>query len=65
MGKGVIHASPKTVFDAVRNPRMKFTYDETLKVGTCMCKITGYIPIATLSENWRQRRHRLAYLQLV
>lgn len=31
MGKGFVLAPPKTVWDAVRNPRTRFTYDETLK----------------------------------
>ncbi|XP_041351974.1 uncharacterized protein LOC121370654 isoform X2 [Gigantopelta aegis] len=31
LGKGLIHAPARTVWDAVRNPRTRFTYDETLK----------------------------------
>lgn len=31
IGKGFVLAPPKTVWDAVRNPRTRFTYDETLK----------------------------------
>lgn len=32
LGKGFVLAPPKTVWDAVRNPRTRFTYDDTLKV---------------------------------
>lgn len=32
MGKGLIQASPQTVLETVKNPRTKFTYDDTLKV---------------------------------
>lgn len=31
LGKGVIQASPKAVWNAIKNPRTKFTYDESLK----------------------------------
>jgi len=31
IGKGFVLAPPRTVWDAVRNPRTRFTYDETLK----------------------------------
>ncbi|KAH3853649.1 hypothetical protein DPMN_096181 [Dreissena polymorpha] len=31
LGKGAIQASPITVWNAIRNPRTKFTYDESLK----------------------------------
>ncbi|CAD5121247.1 DgyrCDS9779 [Dimorphilus gyrociliatus] len=31
LGKGVVPAAPKTVFEAVRNPQTRFTYDEMLK----------------------------------
>ncbi|XP_071488920.1 uncharacterized protein [Diadema antillarum] len=31
LGKGIIKASPDTVFKAVRNPRTRFTYDTMLK----------------------------------
>jgi hypothetical protein len=32
MGKGVIDLPPQTVFDAIRNPQLRFTYDNMLKV---------------------------------
>lgn len=35
LGKGVVPAAPKTVFEAVRNPQTRFTYDEMLKVLFC------------------------------
>lgn len=31
LGKGVIQATPQTVWNAIKNPRTKFTYDESLK----------------------------------
>ncbi|RUS71795.1 hypothetical protein EGW08_020448 [Elysia chlorotica] len=31
IGKGFVLAPPKTVWDAVRNPRIRFTYDDTIK----------------------------------
>ncbi|KAI8788831.1 hypothetical protein BgiMline_008309 [Biomphalaria glabrata] len=31
IGKGFVLAPPRTVWDAVRNPRTRFTYDDTLK----------------------------------
>ncbi|GFR75758.1 StAR-related lipid transfer protein 9 [Elysia marginata] len=31
IGKGFVLAPPKTVWDAVRNPRTRFTYDDTIK----------------------------------
>ncbi|GAB1598684.1 uncharacterized protein LOC115211710 [Argonauta hians] len=31
MGKGIVQVPPKVVWDTVRNPRTKFTYDESLK----------------------------------
>ncbi|XP_035825709.1 uncharacterized protein LOC101845400 isoform X2 [Aplysia californica] len=31
IGKGFVLAPPKTVWDAVKNPRTRFTYDDTLK----------------------------------
>ncbi|XP_074660848.1 uncharacterized protein LOC141913267 [Tubulanus polymorphus] len=31
IGKGLIKTSPKTVWDAIRNPRTRFTYDDSLK----------------------------------
>ena len=32
MGKGVIDLPPQTVFDSIRNPQLRFTYDNMLKV---------------------------------
>ncbi|XP_046370005.1 uncharacterized protein LOC124144554 isoform X4 [Haliotis rufescens] len=31
LGKGVVEAPPQTVWEALRNPRTRFTYDESLK----------------------------------
>ncbi|XP_060076342.1 uncharacterized protein LOC132555972 [Ylistrum balloti] len=31
VGKGLISASPQRVFEAIKNPRTRFTYDESLK----------------------------------
>ncbi|XP_069117684.1 stAR-related lipid transfer protein 9-like isoform X2 [Argopecten irradians] len=31
VGKGLINASPQRVFEAIKNPRTRFTYDESLK----------------------------------
>ena len=32
MGIGVIDLPPQTVFDSIRNPQLRFTYDNMLKV---------------------------------
>ena len=32
MGKGVIPLPPQFVFDSLRNPQLRFTYDNMLKV---------------------------------
>ena len=41
MGKGVIGLPPQTVFDSIRNPQLRFTYDNMLKVNSswrvCVC----------------------------
>lgn len=34
MGKGLIQVPPKTVFEAISNPRTRCIYDEMLKVRT-------------------------------
>lgn len=36
IGKGIIQASPQAVMDAVKNPRTRYTYDDSLKVNTCL-----------------------------
>lgn len=36
IGKGIIQASPQSVMDAVKNPRTRYTYDDSLKVNTCL-----------------------------
>ena len=33
MGKGIIPLSPDFVFNSLRNPQLRFTYDNMLKVG--------------------------------
>ncbi len=33
IGKGVIDLPPQTVYDSIRNPQLRFTYDTMLKVG--------------------------------
>ena len=33
MGKGLIPVAPKTVYEAISNPRTRCIYDEMLKVG--------------------------------
>lgn len=35
IGKGIIQASPQAVMDAVKNPRTRYTYDDSLKVDMC------------------------------
>ncbi|XP_076100124.1 uncharacterized protein LOC143069394 [Mytilus galloprovincialis] len=45
MGKGLIHASPQTVLETVKNPRTKFTYDETLKKVDVLNDVTKKIKI--------------------
>ena len=37
MGKGVIDLPPQTVFESVRNPQLRFTYDNMLKVRVRGC----------------------------
>ena len=37
MGKGIINLAPQVVFDSIRNPQLRFTYDNMLKVGLCVC----------------------------
>jgi hypothetical protein len=32
LGKGIIQADPRAVWNAIKNPRTKFTYDDSLKV---------------------------------
>ena len=32
MGKGVIKLPPREVYDSLRNPQLRFTYDNMLKV---------------------------------
>ena len=34
MGKGVIELPPRKVYDSIRNPQLRFTYDNMLKVHT-------------------------------
>jgi len=36
MGKGVIPLSPDFVFDSLRNPQLRFMYDNMLKVFSCL-----------------------------
>ena len=32
MGKGIIEMAPEKVYEALRNPRLRYTYDNLLKV---------------------------------
>ena len=32
MGKGIIEMAPDKVFESLRNPRLRYTYDNLLKV---------------------------------
>jgi len=32
MGKGIIELPPQEVYDSIRNPQLRFTYDSMLKV---------------------------------
>ena len=32
MGKGIIELPPQEVYDSIRNPQLRFTYDNMLKV---------------------------------
>ena len=32
MGKGIIDLPPQEVYDSIRNPQLRFTYDNMLKV---------------------------------
>ena len=41
LGKGLIPAPPKVVFEAVKNPQTRFTYDEMLKVRTLAIRTSG------------------------
>lgn len=40
VGKGLINASPQRVFEAIKNPRTRFTYDESLKKVDVMSSVT-------------------------
>ncbi|OWF38417.1 uncharacterized protein LOC110466326 [Mizuhopecten yessoensis] len=40
VGKGLISASPQRVFEAIKNPRTRFTYDESLKKVDVLSSIT-------------------------
>lgn len=45
LGKGVIQADPRVVWNAVRNPRTKFTYDDSLKKVDVLEKVSDSIKI--------------------
>ena len=36
MGKGIIEMAPDKVYETLRNPRTRYTYDNLLKVCTCV-----------------------------
>ncbi|KAK7103106.1 uncharacterized protein [Littorina saxatilis] len=50
IGKGFILAPPKTVWDAIRNPRTRFTYDDTLKKVDVVEQVTQGIKIVYLYQ---------------
>ncbi|KAL8565137.1 hypothetical protein ACOMHN_003924 [Nucella lapillus] len=54
IGKGFILAPPKTVWDAVRNPRTRFTYDETLKKVDIVDQVAEGIKIVYLYQEVQQ-----------
>ena len=39
LGKGMIPVPPEQVFEALKNPRTRYTYDEMLKVHAFICFI--------------------------
>lgn len=45
LGKGVIQATPQTVWNAIKNPRTKFTYDESLKKVDVLETVSEYVKI--------------------
>ena len=59
MGKGVIELTPRKVYDSIRNPQLRFTYDNMLKVNNNnnnnnIAYVTGTPP----SEVWQLNRPR-------
>lgn len=39
MGKGIIEMAPDKVYEALRNPRLRYTYDNLLKVNQYLTAI--------------------------
>ncbi|XP_076442058.1 uncharacterized protein LOC143281040 [Babylonia areolata] len=54
IGKGFILAPPKIVWDAVRNPRTRFTYDDTLKKVDIVDQVAPGIKIVYLYQEVQQ-----------
>ncbi|KAK7488680.1 hypothetical protein BaRGS_00020133 [Batillaria attramentaria] len=50
LGKGFVLAPPKTVWDAIRNPRTRFTYDDTLKKVDILEHISDGIKVVYLYQ---------------
>ncbi|XP_045184569.2 uncharacterized protein LOC123542672 isoform X2 [Mercenaria mercenaria] len=45
LGKGIIQADPRAVWNAIKNPRTKFTYDDSLKKVDVLEKVSDSIKI--------------------
>ncbi|XP_052767690.1 uncharacterized protein LOC128208246 isoform X2 [Mya arenaria] len=50
LGKGVIQAKPQSVWNAIRNPRTKFAYDDSLKKVDVIEKVSDNIKIVIKGE---------------
>ena len=45
MGKGIIEMAPDKVYGALRNPQLRYTYDNLLKVSKLLFHIYTYVHV--------------------
>lgn len=66
MGRGIVEASPLTVWEAVKNPLSRYIYDNMLKVLSFICfhKLVGRNTKTSMSSSELKAREKLGYEQL-
>lgn len=66
MGRGIVEASPLTVWEAVKNPLSRYIYDNMLKVLPFICfhKLVGRNTKTSMSSSELKAREKLGYEQL-
>ena len=66
MGRGIVEASPLTVWEAVKNPLSRYIYDNMLKVLSFICfhKLVGRNTKTSMSSSELKPREKLGYEQL-